>query len=332
MEEFFVNDLSERKEKRRLSVFLFPCLLSACLVILIFMAAWGYWLLQREDIVDVALQRPIIGEGPEKSASVDEVLEYARRLSETEQNMRDRNTRFLLLLSLVFAGLLISHMILEKRGVWNPLSRCVEFAQNIVSGKYDAHAVPMKLREFDALVSSLNRMKDNLFTDPMTGASSRAALAHHFDFALREFARYNIPFTMLLFDVDYFKKVNDTYGHLVGDLCLKHIIEVIKCVTRRSDNVYRIGGEEFVCLLPKTELSGALIAAEKIRSSVEQTPLEHEGMKIFVTMSIGVTPVELDETLDAVIARADSRMYTAKRSGRNRIVHTDAEQTETASI
>jgi diguanylate cyclase (GGDEF)-like protein len=313
-----MNDISERTGRKYLSISFFKYLSLTCIAILISLTAWNLWTAEREI---AALQQAAIEESEPGSAGDAP----ARALSEAERVVLSRN-RLLLPLSLILIVLLMCQFILERRFMWRPLLRCTEFAQNIVSGKYDAQLASMELREFDTLITALNRMKDNIFTDPLTGARSRAALAHHFDYALREFSRYGIPFTLLLFDVDYFKRVNDTYGHLVGDLCLKHIIEVTQSMIRRSDNVYRIGGEEFVCLLPKTELSGALIVAEKVRSAVEQTPLEHEGNKISLTMSIGVTGVELGETFEAVVARADKRMYAAKRSGRNRIVHMDDPQ------
>jgi diguanylate cyclase (GGDEF)-like protein len=121
-----------------------------------------------------------------------------------------------------------------------------------------------------------------------------------------------------MMDVDLFKKINDTYGHGVGDDVLTQIASTITEALRAGDFVARFGGEEFMALLPDTDLEGAVIVAEKIRSAVESNPVEAVGT---VTLSIGATVASsADAEMDIAVRRADTALYEAKRSGRNMVV------------
>lgn len=146
----------------------------------------------------------------------------------------------------------------------------------------------------------------------------------HFHEALeREFARsrrYGNCFALVLFDVDHFKRINDTYGHLAGDEVLRRLGALVKMRVRTNDIVARMGGEEFAVILPEAGLGGGLSLAEKIRKLVESERFTHNGVVIPVTVSLGVAAYE--PTLpngEALISRADARLYEAKRSGRNRV-------------
>lgn len=130
--------------------------------------------------------------------------------------------------------------------------------------------------------------------------------------------RYQRHLSLIMFDLDLFKKVNDTYGHLAGDYVLKHLAEVIKNRIRREDVLARYGGEEFSIILPEIDAPNALVFAEKIRRLVERTKFTFENTNIPVTISIGVSTVsdQIGRT-DELIAAADKRLYDAKDAGRN---------------
>lgn len=125
--------------------------------------------------------------------------------------------------------------------------------------------------------------------------------------------------TVLFIDLDHFKKVNDQLGHDVGDDVLKMVAGVLESAIRISDVLARLGGEEFVILLPNTDLAGANILSESIRKLIEKTPYNHQGNDIFITVSIGVAKRDKsDLSLKDTLKRADLALYQAKHSGRNR--------------
>lgn len=142
--------------------------------------------------------------------------------------------------------------------------------------------------------------------------------------AAEEFARvrrYQTDFSMILFDIDHFKKVNDTYGHQAGDYVLQEVARVVKKNIRRADVIARYGGEEFVIGLPETPLEKAQFAAERIRKAVEKQEFVFEGTKIPVTISVGVANYQNhpEELMDTFVKDADKALYDSKESGRNRV-------------
>lgn len=139
----------------------------------------------------------------------------------------------------------------------------------------------------------------------------------------REFnrsGRYERALSLILFDIDHFKRCNDTFGHLAGDNLLRQIGSAVKARLRREDIFARTGGEEFGILLPEIDLEGARATAEKVRKIVETTPLRYERNVISCTISLGVAQMAPpDETQEALYKRADGYLYEAKQAGRNRV-------------
>ncbi len=138
-----------------------------------------------------------------------------------------------------------------------------------------------------------------------------------------EFARskrYKHAFSLVLLDIDHFKQINDSHGHLAGDEVLRRVAASIKSKVRTNDVVARVGGEEFAVLSPETDLAGAVTLAEKLRRALEGERVVHESKTIAVTISAGVACFadELKNS-DALVQRADERLYAAKRGGRNRV-------------
>jgi diguanylate cyclase (GGDEF)-like protein len=136
--------------------------------------------------------------------------------------------------------------------------------------------------------------------------------------AMQEAKREPKPLTALLLDLDHFKALNDTYGHLAGDQVLIGFARDLESCLRHSDIVCRWGGEEFIVLLKDTDGKTGLMIAEKIRQHVEQQRYAYNEQALHVTVSIGLTTLQPDDTLHSLLSRADHAMYRAKQSGRNR--------------
>ncbi|OLF55597.1 sensor domain-containing diguanylate cyclase [Pseudomonas chlororaphis] len=154
--------------------------------------------------------------------------------------------------------------------------------------------------------------------DSLTGLPNRRGfdlLAAH---AMHEAQREPRPLAALLLDLDHFKRLNDTYGHLAGDQVLSGFARNLESCLRQSDIVCRWGGEEFIVLLKDTDSATALMIAEKIRLLIEQQRYAYEGQSLQVTVSIGLTALQPDDTLHSLLSRADHAMYRAKQTGRNR--------------
>ncbi|MEZ4483176.1 MAG: diguanylate cyclase [Syntrophotaleaceae bacterium] len=159
-------------------------------------------------------------------------------------------------------------------------------------------------------------------TDPLTGAKNRRSFLHLVEKELDRSQRYGHPLALLMMDIDHFKKINDTYGHDAGDRVLKLLVAESFGVLRKSDLFGRWGGEEFVALLPETDLPQATTVAERLRARIGEAELTcDDGALIQFTVSIGLTVVK-DSTcsIDDLFKTVDEAMYLAKEQGRNRVV------------
>ncbi len=157
-------------------------------------------------------------------------------------------------------------------------------------------------------------------TDPLTGALNRLGLDKNFEREINLARRNKSDLSLLVLDVDHFKKVNDTYGHDFGDKILKQMAAHIKSCIRATDVFARFGGEEFVVLLNNTSRSGALLLAERIRQQIEETPEKYNDIEVNYTVSIGVATLREDDDRERFFKRADNALYEAKHKGRNRVV------------
>jgi diguanylate cyclase len=154
-------------------------------------------------------------------------------------------------------------------------------------------------------------------TDPLTGLPNRRVFNQELRRRFAEWRRHGTPFAILLVDVDNFKKLNDQFGHLVGDAVLQEIGRVMPGSLRESDIVTRYGGEEFAVILPSSNLAEAGRTAERLRLAVERAAFQHDGKTIGVTVSGGAAQVTADDTPESLIERADMALYAAKHAGRN---------------
>jgi two-component system cell cycle response regulator len=172
----------------------------------------------------------------------------------------------------------------------------------------------------DKLQRSLEREQQLARTDGLTGLCNSR---HFFELAKRELSaalRYQRPLTIIMFDLDDFKRINDSAGHLVGDSALVRISRNASAVMREVDVLARYGGDEFVILLPQTNAAQALQVAERVRASITEVHLDTTKLTFNITLSIGIAEANTenrDETIEAVLQRADDAMYQAKARGRN---------------
>lgn len=153
--------------------------------------------------------------------------------------------------------------------------------------------------------------------DALTGIGNRAALDESLHREIEVAQRHKRTLGMIVFDIDHFKNINDTYGHTTGDCLLKAITHTATETIRNSDQVFRYGGEEFVVLLPETGIEGVKQLAERIRSNVEALECICEGHHINMTASFGVAILNSDENEESFFVRADKALYQAKNAGRN---------------
>jgi diguanylate cyclase (GGDEF)-like protein len=160
--------------------------------------------------------------------------------------------------------------------------------------------------------------------DPLTGAGNRRHLDQRAGVELADSERHGAPLAVVLLDIDHFKKINDTWGHAAGDAVLKRLVSCVQSELRSRDFLARIGGEEFVLLLPGSSLDDGVRVCERMRCAIGCSPFETEQGSISVTSSFGITMLARGESLEQVLQRADSALYQAKSAGRNRVIAADS--------
>jgi diguanylate cyclase (GGDEF)-like protein len=214
---------------------------------------------------------------------------------------------------------------------------------NLALGIVDICELPIEnARKYQKLIETeemLRKANEDLLhlatTDALTGIANRRAFDEYVEIEWRRMLRNNTPLSLIVCDIDFFKKYNDRYGHKSGDICLHAVAQTIRKVALRpGDFVARYGGEEFVVVLPNTSADGAFHIAENIRAAVAQSAIPHEDSEAapYVTLSLGVTQVMPSEAKDLPLATlfrtADAALYEAKQQGRNRAVLQNIEAEE----
>lgn len=168
------------------------------------------------------------------------------------------------------------------------------------------------------LQKQIEKLKEKSIVDELTRILNRRGIM---EILTREFARsqrFKNPLSVLMIDIDDFKKINDTYGHLVGDKVLQTIAFVLKNNLRATDAVGRYGGEEFLVILPETNIEAAEIVAEKLRKEVAKKAFKYKDQVFKITISIGAAQMKEEDTVESLIQRADEALYISKTSGKNR--------------
>lgn len=184
------------------------------------------------------------------------------------------------------------------------------------------------IRDVTAETNLQDKYKDKAkqsITDALTGLFNRAYFSDYLgtQVATLETFPLNAPqrvMSVVMMDIDFFKKVNDVYGHQAGDYVIKTTADLARKTFRKTDVIARYGGEEFLAILPGTDVYGSVVAAEKLRSTVQAHRFEFEGTVIPITLSSGVAQISVgNETGEQAIARADQALYFSKQNGRNRV-------------
>ncbi len=172
-------------------------------------------------------------------------------------------------------------------------------------------------QETQTLQVMLNENRTKLLYDALTGVYSRLAYEERILQELARWARYQTGFSYVILDIDHFKRINDTYGHNAGDKALKIVAQMMQRCVRKSDYVFRIGGEEFVLLLTSTSAENAAIMTEKMRAGITAGSFHFKGEPVSLTLSAGITETRTDDDADSIYERADKALYKAKNSGRD---------------
>lgn len=195
------------------------------------------------------------------------------------------------------------------------LSRRVAF-RRIIDSERANNALRAEMAERHRLEKELRRLAE---TDPLTGLANRRQFEADAEKEFQRAETYGLPLTLCLLDLDHFKRINDTYGHAAGDTALLEVTRICRHRLRGSDVIARLGGEEFVFLLPGTNARDAVTLCESLRSAIAEHPVEHEGTSFRLTGTIGAAERRLGEDFPTVLARADEALYRGKRGGRDRV-------------
>ncbi len=191
-----------------------------------------------------------------------------------------------------------------------------EFADSVIQAAISALE---KAHDFATVVSDRERFEQLAATDALTGCLNRRALIDALERELDRARRYSLVLTILMVDLDHFKQINDTLGHLVGDVVLRQLGDLLRHEVRSVDAVARYGGEEFVIVLPETAVHGAMVFAERMRQRISQYPFGDAQVPVRVTVSIGLAsyPDPKVTNPETFLATADTALYRAKADGRN---------------
>ena len=182
----------------------------------------------------------------------------------------------------------------------------------------EVRALSKKIKKLEA---ELEQTKQESKEDFLTKLYNKRALDEFMNIKEAEFSRYGHNYSIIMFDIDFFKKVNDTFGHDAGDAVLSAFAQILKKEARTVDVIGRFGGEEFMAILSETDTKGGAIFAEKVRKHVEKARFMYKGERISVTVSSGVSERKTQVSLDRVVKQADDRLYIAKETGRNKVIY-----------
>lgn len=223
-------------------------------------------------------------------------------------------------ISLVLGPILCWFIYLNNRTSLLMALACLLF---LVSALRATKVLSTTLNHIYTLTHELSEAKDSAEllarTDSLTGLNNRRAFTESAITQMMFCARHHYPVSILLLDLDHFKKVNDTFGHAAGDIALQHIAHLLKQHIRGSDICGRLGGEEFAVLLSNTHADEAIRVAEKIRLAIESNDTQYNEKNIHLTVSIGISSGK--QNLDDLLNTADKAMYKAKQAGRNQVMY-----------
>lgn len=212
------------------------------------------------------------------------------------------------------AEIYLHHKDGHRVPVWVRVAPLHDTAGNIVGGA----ELFTDLSSGNAMTNKVQELEKLSFLDSLTQLPNRRYLEMELDNRISEKQRYGNDFGIVFMDIDWFKRINDTYGHNMGDRVLKTVARTFQNTARPSDLMGRWGGEEFIGIFKRIDGEGLRSTAERIRSLVEKSHIHTSGLTLKMTVSIGATLAETTDTADSVIKRADDLLYRSKQNGRNR--------------
>ncbi len=168
------------------------------------------------------------------------------------------------------------------------------------------------------LKEQLHESQKKMLRDPLTGLANRMAYEERIAVEINRCKRNSEPLCLAMWDIDHFKKINDTYGHDAGDRVLKFLSKIIHMRLRKVDMFARIGGEEFALLMPDTDLKNALGLNNHLRRCLEHSGFHYKGTPCPITASVGITRIETHDNPETAMRKADEALYQSKGAGRNR--------------
>lgn len=199
----------------------------------------------------------------------------------------------------------------------SPLSGPTGKVEKVCLMVYDVTDIASSKRALERANEQLARLSR---TDGLTGLLNRGSWENLVEAEFERYRRYGHNTSLVMFDIDHFKKVNDTYGHLIGDEVIRHTATLTRRYFRQSDSIGRYGGEEFGVILPETDTESARVICERVREHIARTPVETEAGPIRYTISIGIAePGESPESYTRWMQQADQALYASKNAGRNKV-------------
>ena len=178
-------------------------------------------------------------------------------------------------------------------------------------------------KESEDLKEQIEKERQQTLRDVLTEIPNRLAYDERLNTEMANFRRNKIPFVLVVWDIDFFKKVNDSYGHAAGDQVLKLVASILNKNMRETDFIARYGGEEFVSILPATEVKGAQLITDKLRILIAESDFHFREESVNITVSAGYAEIKENEEVEELFVRADKALYKAKESGRNNCQHAD---------
>lgn len=256
------------------------------------------------------LKKPVVV----KNASRNPIMKEVRDVIESI------GIRSLLVIPVFFRDEIIGTLLLRASRSENPFTKreirlCTAIANASANVLYNAFL-------YNKIEKEKTVFEKLAVTDFLTGIYNIRYFYNRLEEEFSRAGRYNTPLSCIMVDIDYFKKINDTYGHRIGDIVLREFAQLVKGYTRKSDIFARYGGEEFIMLLPQTSSAGALHEAERIRKAVKENHFKALKGESEITVSIGIasSPDEKIKTPDDLITLADNALFTAKNKGRDQVV------------
>jgi diguanylate cyclase (GGDEF)-like protein len=205
----------------------------------------------------------------------------------------------------------------QREALQSFLIRVVTLDMSLATETYYFERVAdLQAHLFD-IVSQRDELTEKVERDTLTGVASRVFILAQLEKETQRLSKTSAPLSVIMADLDFFKKVNDEHGHLVGDRVLREVGRRLNAAVRQVDWVGRYGGEEFLLVLPGTHLELASMIADRARQSVAATPIHTQEATICMTVSMGVTEAQTGDSVETLIHRADDALYQAKHSGRN---------------